>query len=90
MELNLDSREMQKWNIPKDRPRRHRTQIERTLEVQFTSFVFGGTQRLDEKNGVIYSVIMFTSGVVVIKLSKMDQKCIFFWWQQKSVTVWGI
>ena len=29
-------------------------------------------QRLDEKNGVICLVIMFTSRVIVIKTSKMD------------------
>ena len=29
-------------------------------------------QRLDEKNGVICLVIMFTSRVIVIKMSKMD------------------
>ena len=28
-------------------------------------------QRADEKNGVIYLVIMFSSGIVVIKMSEM-------------------
>ena len=44
------------------------------------------TQTLDEKNGVVCLVIMFTNGVMVIK---MAHSCVFCWWQQKSVTVWA-
>ena len=43
-------------------------------------------QRVDDKNGVICLVIMFTSWVIVIKMSKMILFCTFCWWQQKLVT----
>lgn len=34
----------------------------------------------DERNVVICLVIIFTPGVWVIKMSKMDYFCIFCWW----------
>ena len=40
-------------------------------------------QRGDEKNGVICLVIVFTSQVIVIKMSKMAD-CFFCRWQQKK------
>ena len=46
-------------------------------------------QRVDEKNGVIYLVIMFTSRVIVIKMSKMAEIFLFSADEsKKSVTVW--
>ena len=47
----------------------------------------GRAQRLDEKNGVIYLVIMFTSTDMVINMSKMAHFCIFRWLQQQKKTV---
>ena len=38
-------------------------------------------QRVDEKNGVIFLVIMVASGVVVIKCQKWLIFGIFCWWQ---------
>ena len=46
-------------------------------------------QRVDEKNGVIYLVIMFTSRVIVITMSKMAEIFLFSADEsKKSVTVW--
>ena len=39
-------------------------------------------QNVDDKNGVV-RLIMFSAGVMVIKMSKMAHFCIFCWWQQK-------
>ena len=36
------------------------------------------TQRVDEKSGVIFLIIMFTPGVKVIKMSKMGHFLYFF------------
>ena len=41
------------------------------LEMQKWNIPMDRTQRVDEKNGVICLVIMFTSGVMVIKMSKI-------------------
>ena len=61
------------------------------LETQKWNLWIDRTQRVDEKNGVICLVTMFTPRFVVIKMSKMALCfCIFCWWQQKSVTVWEI
>ena len=35
-------------------------------------------RRVDEKNGIIFLVIMFTPGVMVIKMSKMAHFLYFF------------
>ena len=40
-------------------------------------------QRVDEKNGVVCLVIMFTPWVKGIKMQKWLIFCIFWWWQQK-------
>ena len=40
-------------------------------------------QRVDDKNGVICLVIMFTPWVMVIKISKTAHFIYFFWCQQK-------
>ena len=40
-------------------------------EMQKLNIPTDKTQRVDQKNGVICLVIMFTSGVMVIKMSKM-------------------
>ena len=36
------------------------------------------TQRVDEKSGVIFLIIMFTPGVKVVKMSKMGHFLYFF------------
>ena len=41
------------------------------LQMQKWSIPTDRTQRIDEKNGVIYLVIMFTLWVMVIKMLKM-------------------
>ena len=49
-------------------------------------------QRVDEKNGVNYLIIMFTPGVMVIKTLKNGSWLLmtFCWWQQNPVKVWAI
>ena len=48
-------------------------------------------QRVDEENVVICLVIIFTFGVLVIKMSKMAQFLYFLLMTaKKSVTVWAI
>ena len=48
-------------------------------------------ERADEKNGVIYLAIMFCPRVMVIKMLKIANFCIFCWWQEKKiVTVWEV
>ena len=42
-------------------------------------------QRLDEKNGLICLVIIFTLEVKVIKMSKVAHFFIFCWWRQKII-----
>ena len=44
-------------------------------------------QRVDEKNGVVFLGIMFTLGVMVIKMSKMAYFLYFLLWQK--LTVWA-
>ena len=44
-------------------------------------------QGVDEKNGVIFLGIMFTLGVMVIKMSKMAYFLYFLLWQK--LTVWA-
>ena len=44
----------------------------------------GSAQRVDEKKWFICLVIMFSSRVMVIKMSKMSLFCIFCWRQQKN------
>ena len=41
------------------------------LEIQKENMPIGRNQRVDEKNGIICFVIMFTPSVIVIKISKM-------------------
>ena len=40
-------------------------------------------QKLDEKNGVICLVIMFTPRLCLLKCQKWLIFCSFYWWQQK-------
>ena len=42
------------------------------FEMQKSNIPTDRTRRTDEQNGVICLVIMFTPGVIVIKISKMD------------------
>ena len=44
-------------------------------------------QRVDEKNGIICLVIMFTPRVTVIKMSTMTHFCMSADYSKKSVTV---
>ena len=40
-------------------------------------------QSIDEKNGVIYLTVMFTSRIEVIKMPQIAQFWYFRWWQQR-------
>ena len=51
------------------------------LEMQMWNIATDRAWRADEKTGSFCLVIMFTSGFLVIKMSKMAYFCIF--WQQK-------
>ena len=54
------------------------------LEIQKWNTSMDKAQRVDEKNGVICVVTLFTPGVMVIKMSKIFKFfCIFYWWQQR-------
>ena len=46
-------------------------------------------ERVDEKNGLVCLVIMFTPGVMVIKMSKIAQFMYFLLMTVKKVTVWA-
>ena len=46
-------------------------------------------QRGNEKNGIICFVIMFTSKVIVIKMSKMADFSYFLLMASKKVTIWA-
>ena len=59
-----------------------------SLEIQKWNKPTYRAQRID-KNRVICLVIMFTLGVMVIKMLKMAP-FFFCWWQQETVTVWAI
>ena len=48
------------------------------LEIQKWNIPTNRTRRVDEKNGVIFLVITFTSGVMAIKMLKMAQFLVFF------------
>ena len=47
------------------------------LEMQKRNIPTDRAQRVDEKNGVICLDIIFTPGVMVIKISKMAHFCAF-------------
>ena len=47
------------------------------------------TQRVNEKNGITCSVIMFTQGLVVIKMSKIANFLFSADGSKKSVTFWA-
>ena len=64
MELNFESLEMQKWNIPTDR-----------------------SQKVDEKNGVIYLVAMFATRVAVIKISHITHFLYFLVMTAKDLSI---
>ena len=50
------------------------------LEIQKWNTSMDRAQRVDEKNGVICVVTLFTPGVMVIKMSKIFKFfCIFYW-----------
>ena len=51
------------------------------LEMQKWNISTDRAQRADEKNGVICLVIMFTPGVMVIKMSKIAHFCTFYRWE---------
>ena len=51
--------------------------------MQKVNITMNRAQRGDEKNGVIYLDIKFTSKVTVIKMSKMGD-CFFCLWQEKN------
>ena len=54
------------------------------LEMQKWNISMERAQRVDEKNGIICVVTLFTPGVMVIKMSKISIFfCIFCWWQQR-------
>ena len=55
--------------------------------MQKVNITMGRAQRGDEKNWVICLIMMFTSKVIVIKMSKMDD-CFFYQWPTK-VTIWA-
>ena len=59
----------------------------KSLEMQKWNIPTDTAQRLDEKNGVIFLDIMFTLGVMVIKMSKMAYFLYFLLWQK--LTVWA-
>ena len=78
---------MQKRNIPGKLPSRSGSSLEAVVphpKEGAMKFLKQRTQRVDEKNGVICLVIMSTSRVIVVKMSKTAHFCIFYWWQQKS------
>ena len=52
------------------------------FEMQKWNILTERAQREDE-NGILCLVIMFTPGVIVIKMSKMALFSILCWWQQK-------
>ena len=56
------------------------------LKMQNWNIPTDSAERVDEKNVVICLVIMFTSRVMVNKMSKMAQFYFLYQWQQK-VTV---
>ena len=58
------------------------------LEMQKWNILSDRAENLDEKNEVICLVIMVTLGVMVIKMSKYLNFCIFCWWQQNPVIIW--
>ena len=53
------------------------------LEMKNWNIPMDKTQRVDEKNGVNCLVIIFTSRVMVMKMSKMVHFCIFCWCQKR-------
>ena len=57
------------------------------LEMQKVNIKMDRAQRGDEENRVICLVIMFTSTVIVTKMSKMAD-CFFCRWRQK-ITIWA-
>ena len=60
------------------------------LEMKKWNITTSRAQRVDEKNGVICLVIMFTPTVIVIKLSKMVNFFIFFAnVNKKLVIIWA-
>ena len=60
------------------------------LEMKKWNITTSRAQRVDEKNGVICLVIMFTPAVIVIKLSKMVNFFIFFAnVNKKLVIIWA-
>ena len=66
MELNFESLEAQKWNIPTDR-----------------------TWRIDEKNGAICLVMMFTPRIMVITMSKTGHFSYFLLMTTKNQSQFG-
>ena len=48
-----------------------------SLQMQKWNIPTDRVQRVDEKNVIICLVIMFTPGVMAIKMSKMAHFCIF-------------
>ena len=53
------------------------------LDMHKWNIPTGTAQRVDEKNRITFLVIMFTTGVMVIKISKKTHFLYFCWWQQK-------
>ena len=53
------------------------------LDMHKWNIPTGTAQRVDEKNRITFLVIMFTNGVMVIKISKKTHFLYFCWWQQK-------
>ena len=59
------------------------------LEMQKWNISTDKAQRVDEKNGVICLVIMFTPGVMVIKMSKMAHFLYFLLMPAKNQSKFG-
>ena len=65
-------------------------QIAKNFKMQKSNIPMDRPWRVDDKNGVIYLVIMFTPGVMIIKMSKNGSFFVFSAdYSPKSVTVWG-
>ena len=59
-------------------------------EMQKLNILMDRTQRADEKNEIICLVIMFTHGVMVIKIVELGQFLYFLLMAaKKKVTVWA-
>ena len=57
--------------------------------MQKVNITTDSAQRRNEKNGIICLVIMSTSKVIVIKMSKMADFSYFLLMAAKKVTIWA-